>query len=417
MIKVSIIIPVYGVEPYLRDCLDSVAAQTLPEIEVLCIDDASPDGCPLILDEYARKDPRFSVFHLEKNRRQGYGRNLGLSKAQGKYVYFLDSDDRIAPDAMAILYRTAEEEDLEGIFFDSEPLFESEELRKRFAGTGAMRRTGVYPDGSTDGQTLAAAFLEQQEWSVLVQRQFWRREYLQENGICFPEDAEHEDQFFSIASVLAASRVRYLPLPLFIRRYRDNSVVTSDPAPKNFHGYLVNAWMLLSFLRKKGIGGEPAETFVRGLFRNMKRLYPVFQKEEDPFSWFAGHGLEDVYSFYKYTAGNDEWERECDRKRFAPLTEYSSIQIYGAGRVGQSVFRRLRAIGIEPEGFLVTDREGNPEELFHKPVLPLSEYVPRTGEAVLVAMAAERHREVSELLLQKHIPHFLYARDRMTGPY
>ncbi|MBQ4308524.1 MAG: glycosyltransferase family 2 protein, partial [Lachnospiraceae bacterium] len=93
-------IPVYGVEPWLAECLDSVLAQTLTEIEVLCVDDASPDRCGEILDEYAAADPRVRVFHLPENRRQGYGRNLGMDHARGTYIYLLDSDDRIRPEAL-----------------------------------------------------------------------------------------------------------------------------------------------------------------------------------------------------------------------------------------------------------------------------------------------------------------------------
>ena len=83
MCQVSVIIPVYGVEKWLPACLDSVLSQSLQQLEILAIDDASPDGCGRILDEYAAKDSRLRVFHLSENRQQGYGRNLGLKNAAG----------------------------------------------------------------------------------------------------------------------------------------------------------------------------------------------------------------------------------------------------------------------------------------------------------------------------------------------
>lgn len=416
MVKVSVIIPVYNVEKYLRQCLDSVVNQTLKDIEIICIDDASPDNCPRILDEYGQKDTRMRVFHLTKNQKQGHGRNLGLSEAGGKYVYFLDADDCIKPDAMKTLYEAAERESLDGVFFDSEEVYETERLRKIYEGTAVSQRTGIYPSGVVDGQKLAQTFLENHEWSVLVQRQFWRRQYLQENDIVYPEGAEHEDQFFTMASSLMAKRVKYLRAQLLIRRFREQSVVTSDPAPKNFHGYLVNAWSLLSFVRKNHISGEPAETMIRDLFRSMKRLYPVFRDEEDTDAWLKDSHLEQIYSFYHYAIETDEWQQELDRRLFQPLTEYRSIVIYGAGRVGKSVFKRLFNIDMIPERFLVTCREGNPELLFGAEVEELSDYRPKPDEIIVVAMASGMHEEVSGLLREKKLTHYLYAKDKLTGP-
>ena len=97
---VSVVIPVYNVEQYLHACLNSVLAQTLQDIEVICVDDASPDSCPQILDEYAERDPRVTVIHLAKNSQQAFARNRGMEIAGGKYLYLLDSDDLIEPETL-----------------------------------------------------------------------------------------------------------------------------------------------------------------------------------------------------------------------------------------------------------------------------------------------------------------------------
>ena len=128
MCKVSVIIPVYNVEPWLGACLDSVLGQTLPELEVICVDDCSPDRCPQILDEYAGRDPRLKAVHLKENHGQGNARNIGLEMASGKYIYILDSDDMIHPHAMELLYKKAEADSLDGIFFDSEVFFEKDQF-------------------------------------------------------------------------------------------------------------------------------------------------------------------------------------------------------------------------------------------------------------------------------------------------
>ena len=150
MIKVSVIIPVYNVEKYLPACLDSVLSQTLREIEVICIDDASPDHSGEILDEYAALDQRVQVLHLQENFMQGYGRNRGIEMAKGKYIYFLDSDDMITATALEELYNLAEQDALDGIFFDSQVMYESEEMKRHGSSYICMRK-GNYPDAVLPG--------------------------------------------------------------------------------------------------------------------------------------------------------------------------------------------------------------------------------------------------------------------------
>ena len=92
MPKVSVIIPVYNVEKYLRECLDSVVNQTLKDIQIILIDDGSTDSSLGICKEYAQKDNRIKIIE-QKNQGAGAARNRGMSEAKGDYLYFLDSDD------------------------------------------------------------------------------------------------------------------------------------------------------------------------------------------------------------------------------------------------------------------------------------------------------------------------------------
>ena len=97
----SIIIPVYNVAPYLRECLDSVLAQTFTDWEAICVDDGSTDGSGAILDEYAAKDNRFRVIH-QQNAGVSVARNTALSRIRGEWFLFLDGDDRLRPDGLAV---------------------------------------------------------------------------------------------------------------------------------------------------------------------------------------------------------------------------------------------------------------------------------------------------------------------------
>ena len=100
MTEVTILVAVYNAEKYLRQCLDSLMRQTLKEIQVICIDDASTDNSLSIIQEYVKQDSRFECIQLTENQGQAHARNVGLRQAKGKYICFLDSDDRFSDDAL-----------------------------------------------------------------------------------------------------------------------------------------------------------------------------------------------------------------------------------------------------------------------------------------------------------------------------
>lgn len=113
--KVSIIVPIYNVENYLHRCINSLLDQTLKEIEIILVDDNSPDRCPQICDEYAMKDSRIKVIHKE-NEGLGLTRNAGLEIATGEYVAFIDSDDWVDLTMYETLYNTAQKEQCDTVY-------------------------------------------------------------------------------------------------------------------------------------------------------------------------------------------------------------------------------------------------------------------------------------------------------------
>ena len=116
-IKISIVVPIYNVENDLRNCLDCLIKQTLKDIEIICIDDASTDNSGAILEEYKKLDPRITVIRHKMNRSASIARKEGAFAAKGEYTLFLDPDDSLEKDAAEILYRTAKETDVEILHF------------------------------------------------------------------------------------------------------------------------------------------------------------------------------------------------------------------------------------------------------------------------------------------------------------
>lgn len=116
MPKVSIIVPIYNVEQYLPRCMNSLFNQTLKDIEIILVDDKSPDKCPEMCDHYALQDKRIKVIHKEKNEGLGFARNSGLEIAIGEYIAFVDSDDYIDLRMYEILYNKTVEQNLDTAF-------------------------------------------------------------------------------------------------------------------------------------------------------------------------------------------------------------------------------------------------------------------------------------------------------------
>ena len=125
---ISVIVPVYKVETYLPKCLDSIVNQTYKNLEIILVDDGSPDNCPAMCDEWAEKDDRILVIH-QTNGGISAARNAGLEKMQGQYLLFVDSDDWIAPDTIACLY---------------------ERIVRDHSDMAMGHTVKVYPDGTTE---------------------------------------------------------------------------------------------------------------------------------------------------------------------------------------------------------------------------------------------------------------------------
>ena len=227
---VSVIIPIYNMEPYLGDCLDSVLAQTLTDWEAICINDGSTDGSPAILEEYANKDPRFSIIHQE-NRGLSAARNTGLAKARGEYVYFLDSDDWIVPEMLNTALSAMEEDGLELVFF------ETQRFRQRDGG-GRPSDKGLLPAPGRGTQVLSGRdylcwAVEKGCYESPVWMQLYRRSFLLENQLTFEEGVLYEDILFTLQTLLKARQTRRLGLALHRNRIRSDSIVNKPSDLRN----------------------------------------------------------------------------------------------------------------------------------------------------------------------------------------
>ena len=237
----SIIIPVFNVEAYLRDCLESVLRQSFPDWEAICVNDGSTDRSALILDEYAAKDPRFKVFS-QVNGGLSSARNTGLDAAEGNYVLFLDSDDWLEDDALKILVDKTDDEDM--VCFSGRRYFEAE---KAFRSPDRLKAC-VYPSGMDYYNDNA---LQSRDFAfVCVVLRSYKRSFLRENELSFKEGIYHEDNLFTPVACFFAQKVRTIDVCLYDYRVRACSITTTYN-PKRMRDLLGTANELATFFMSK----------------------------------------------------------------------------------------------------------------------------------------------------------------------
>ena len=234
MPEISIIVPVYNARAYLRQCLDSVLAQGFSDFELILIDDGSTDDSGAILDEYAARDDRIHVIH-QTNGGQGYARNVGMDRAKGKYVAFLDSDDYWLAGTLETLYAEAERNQTQVLVFGARLFWEDAEGSKPDRFYRHTVENGVV----LSGPECLKKTMDAQEYHSEPWARFCRLAYLRKNGLRFDEGIIHEDVRFSFLSWLYAERVGCIDEPLYQYRQWSGSTMNSRSARAAAIGYRV----------------------------------------------------------------------------------------------------------------------------------------------------------------------------------
>lgn len=218
--KFSIVIPIYKVENYLHKCVDSVLNQTFTDFEIILVDDGSPDYCPQICDDYAKKDSRVKVLH-KKNGGQASARNAGLEIATGDYICYIDSDDYLIDNK--VLERLADKT-------QNDPDIVHYKFVEWFEKDGHVASCYFDYNVPTEGRSLAEVYCDlvdkdayyNSAWSKII-----KRSLLMDNNIRFEEGIVGEDNEWYYHVVMVAKKLVLLDEPLYVYRRRSGSTTTS----------------------------------------------------------------------------------------------------------------------------------------------------------------------------------------------
>ena len=230
---VTVIIPVYNVEQYLEECIESVLRQTYTNIEIILVDDGSSDKSGKICDTYAQKHTNIKVFH-KINGGLSSARNYGLTNATGEYIYFLDSDDYIADETIQELLNVAEKNDLDILFFGAESFIDGDnEIVKGLDLPYENLKTKIE---CVSGRGYFRSSLEKGEYFPCVPFQLIKHDFIIQNGLHFRENMIHEDELFTLMELNCSKRVGRVPNKYYKRRIRKGSIMTTS-SPKKMRGF------------------------------------------------------------------------------------------------------------------------------------------------------------------------------------
>lgn len=356
MVAVSVIIPVFNGEKYLPQCLESVLASTLEDVEIIVIDDEITDRSALIAGAYAGVN-----VVRQKHGCAGAARNEGLRRAAGEYVYFLDADDYIAPTLLENVYREARAKQLDGVLFNMQPVYESPELEAHFKTwyDGPYEKTayGVV----LDGKEMFSRLERNNEYRTYVQRQLWRRSFLLENECWSPENVIHQDEYFSMRAILFSKRIECFAEDGVFRRYQAGSVTVSSSRAFSYQCYFIVCCMIARMVQELFPDVPAAKRQLGKLWTTMvdgKREHEVFPQ---PASDFPDKEYLTAFAAYvSYLQVHEPKPPMVDEDAIARLQAPKDVYLYGAGIWGRKIYGILAERGVAIERFLVTDSAENP---------------------------------------------------------
>ena len=302
-IKVSVIIPVYNVEKYLRQNLESVANQTLKDIEIICVDDGSTDSSFEIVKEFAEKDSRFIAVSQE-NGGAGAARNNGLRRAKGKYLSFLDSDDFFDEKMLEEAYNKAEATQADFVVFQSDQYYEE---TKEFKDVSWTLRYAEIPPYEPFGRRA----MTDNVFKVFVGwawDKLYNREFVLKNNLWFQEQRTSNDMLFVFSAVAIAKKIACVEKgKVLAHQRRNNKDSLSNTREKSWDCFYHALTALKQRLVDEGIYKELEKDYINYALHfslwNLNTLAePTYSKLYDKLKneWWQELGVADKDSSYFY---------------------------------------------------------------------------------------------------------------------
>lgn len=260
--KVSVIMPVYKSEPYIEEAIQSVINQTHQNIELLCINDSTPDGAFDICKRYQKEYPWIKLIENSKNQGQEFTRNRGLDEMTGDYVLFLDSDDTIAPDMLEKMVDAAQREDADVVLSAYSMVVDSKDIPVVVDNAASLEQT-------MDISAFSNALLAPIEWDILscVGSKLYKTSVIQNSHLRFDRQYKYnEDGAFILSFLRICQRVSFINEPFYKYRIRNAGSVMSSYQPEMFQSLVRVNELLRDLFIQTNVFDRKKEEYYSHLF-------------------------------------------------------------------------------------------------------------------------------------------------------
>ena len=333
-VKVSVIMPVYNAEEYLKSAIDSVLGSTLREIELLCVDDGSTDRSLDIIKEYQKNDTRVRII-TENNAGPSLARNKGLARSRGEYIIFLDADDFIEPTMLEKLYLISEEKELD-IAIVKYDLYSNR--KSRFEASIPSDHGEIFSGGAVVSQNEYPDYILQCTTGY-VWNKLWRRSFLNEKQLQFDNDLRvFEDTHFVVTALSLASRVGKVQEVLMHHRvYSDQ---TKNKLFKKYYGQVPELFAKVKeFLRARGMYSPLSQSFLNLSASRCYKIYNLLWSDAKENFWNMLH--EEYAEVLGWTQSNPEEFESLDVRDFCAniiMYDHKHYKKKNHGRIGIARF-------------------------------------------------------------------------------
>lgn len=262
MPKVSIIVPIYNVDKYLKQCLDSCINQTLQDIEIICVNDGSTDNCLEIINEYALKDSRIKVINQD-NQGLSMARNNGFEIATGEYILFVDSDDWLAPQCCELTYNQAKENNNDFVYFNHAEYLEKTNKIIIYNQLKPLKK--IINQKQVDiKKTKNINYITRSNiWNKL-----YKRSWLAENKLKFIK-IKVEDTPYMVMSFLKSNSISFIEKPLYIYRIRTDSLVSHI----KIEDFIEAKTLPIKYLTNSSNAGNLLKVYLNNYFNSITHWY------------------------------------------------------------------------------------------------------------------------------------------------
>ena len=340
--KVSIVVPIYNVERYLNECVDSILNQTLKDIEVILVDDGSPDNCGAIVDEYAKNDSRVIAVH-QKNKGYSSAVNKGIDLANGEYVGIIESDDFIEADMYESLYNNAKKNDADitkGLFYFYNPSLSPEKQNRIYTSSDKidLRFAPDKPFHVTEWPLIIG--FHASIWSSIYRADFIKKIKIPETA-----GASYQDFPFMIKVMCEAKRISVVKKPFVHWRNEPKQGNSTSARGKKLLLMCKNTETGLKIIKDSGYYDSLKEPFyVHALWTNINFFYRIERQYKNEYFQHLKHIFADLKDDKDFSY---ELFRKEDRRSIKAILNHDKYYLFELSHIIGGVERKFKRIGAK----------------------------------------------------------------------